>query len=189
MKWAETKNGLIDDGITNNKETAWISAPELKTIVHSWRSQQQAILVGRKTVISDNPSLTVRVVSGRNPIRVVIDTQCNLDENFNVLNSEAPTIVLNSMKNESKENIKYIKLEAINTKTILEQLYQEGIQSVLIEGGRTTLQSFIDSKLWDEANVIIGQNSFIEGTSAPVINKEYQEEKMFGDRIKYYTNK
>lgn len=189
LKWAETKNGLIDNGITDNKDIAWISAPELKPVVHSWRNQQQAILVGQKTVISDNPSLTVRAINGTNPTRIIIDPQCNLNNKYSVFNSEAQTIVLNSIKDESSKNIRYIKLEEINTKTILEQLYLEDIQSVLIEGGRTTLQSFIDDDLWDEANVIIGQNSFNKGTKAPILCKDFHEELIFGDRVKYYSNK
>ena len=112
-----------------------------------------------------------------------------LNNKYSVFNSEAQTIVLNSIKDESSKNIRYIKLEEINTKTILEQLYLEDIQSVLIEGGRTTLQSFIDDDLWDEANVIIGQNSFNKGTKAPILCKDFHEELIFGDRVKYYSNK
>ncbi|NRA10969.1 MAG: bifunctional diaminohydroxyphosphoribosylaminopyrimidine deaminase/5-amino-6-(5-phosphoribosylamino)uracil reductase RibD [Crocinitomicaceae bacterium] len=194
LKWAETTNGLIDNQnpkvIESNStgEVTWISVPEVKSRVHQWRSEHMAILVGRKTVQADNPSLTVREVSGSNPVRVIIDSQAQLTSDYSVFNNEADTIILNTKKSEILEGIEYIQLDEINPETILHTLYQKGIQSIFIEGGARTLQSFIDANLWDQACTIIGQRTFEDGTKAPVIIGNSVEEQFFGDTLKHYRN-
>jgi len=195
LKWAETTNGLIDSD--ENKEAVtgsnlagvtWISVPEVKSRVHKWRSEHMAILVGRKTVEADNPSLTVREVAGTNPIRVIIDSQAQLTLDYAVFNDEANTIVINTKKSENLDGVEYIQLDEINPETLLNTLYEKGIQSVFIEGGATTLQSFIDVNLWDEACTIVGQGTFEKGTKAPQIVGIHTEELFFGDTLKHYKN-
>jgi diaminohydroxyphosphoribosylaminopyrimidine deaminase/5-amino-6-(5-phosphoribosylamino)uracil reductase len=194
LKWAETTNGLIDnqDPVakeSNSKgEVTWISVPEVKSRVHKWRSEHMSILVGRKTVEADNPSLTVREVAGKNPIRVIIDSQAQLTLDHNVFNNEANTIVINTKKSENLNGVEYIQLDEINPKTLLNTLYEKGIQSVFIEGGATTLQSFIDANLWDETCTIVGQGTFEKGTKAPKITGTFTEEIFFGDTLKHYKN-
>ena len=189
LKWAETTNGLIDNqNFNSDGEVTWISVPEVKSRVHKWRSEHMAILVGRKTVEADNPSLTVREVSGTNPIRVIIDSQAQLTSDYAVFNNEANTIVLNTKKSENLDGVEYIQLDAINPETLLNTLYEKGIQSVFIEGGTATLQSFIDVNLWDEACTIVGQGAFEEGTKAPQLAGTHTKELFFGDTFKHYKN-
>lgn len=189
LKWAETKNGRIDNG-GNKGDITWISCKETKTLVHKWRNENQAILVGRKTVENDDPTLTVREVSGTNPIRIIIDPQLNTLTSAKVYNKTGKAIVINLIKTEIDDNIEYVKLDNISCSSILKLLFEKDIQSVLIEGGKSTLQSFIDSGLWDEAKRIIGNNSFEKGTAAPEIkNNPILSEIFFEDQIITYQNK
>lgn len=172
LKWAQTPSGKIDAG-QSNKEVNWISAPETQVFTHQLRVENQAILVGYNTVINDDPSLTVRAVNGPNPIRVVLDKEGTLNKDHKVFNSEAETIVLS--ENEPKH--------------ILSALYDKGIISVLIEGGRKTLQTFIDDDLWDEAYMIVGQTDFENGTSAPLLDQTEPKDTYYlgGDLIKHFV--
>jgi diaminohydroxyphosphoribosylaminopyrimidine deaminase/5-amino-6-(5-phosphoribosylamino)uracil reductase len=172
LKWAQTKDGYLDK-IRDSEEQGvnWISAPETKALVHKWRSEEQSILVGRKTVQNDNPSLTVREFSGVNPIRIIIDSQLQLSEELNIFSDDAPTIIFNRSRNEVKGMIEWIKISETNTELILEELYKRNILSVFVEGGSRTLQYFIFGNVWDEARVIVGNTLFSEGTKAPTINK------------------
>ena len=105
MKWAQTLDGFLDKERKDKEQKInWISAPETQTIVHKWRSEEQSILVGRNTIINDNPSLTVREYGGRNPIRIVIDSQLQIGGSLNIYSKEAPTLVFNRLKSE-KTNI------------------------------------------------------------------------------------
>jgi len=191
LKWAQTRDGYLDK-IRDEKEQKinWISAPETQTIVHKWRSEEQSILVGRNTIINDNPSLTVREYGGRNPIRIVVDSQLQISGSLNIYSKEAVTLVFNRIKNEKTNNIEYIKIKETSTKNILEKLYERGIQSVFVEGGSRTLQYFIIDNAWDEARVIVGQNTFNEGYKAPVINRIPIHTITFGkDTIHYFKRK
>ncbi len=188
LKWAETANGKIDNGGNKNAIT-WISCPESQVFVHQLRKENQAILVGKKTTENDNPSLTLRRLTGRNPIRVVIDSSNSLNPDRQIFNTAAQTVVLNLNRDENKENIEWIKVETISPESILQKLYEKGIDSVLIEGGRMTLQSFIDANLWDEAHQIIGENTFVHGTDAPVIkNVPTESVSFFKDKLLFYRN-
>lgn len=189
LKWAQTPNGKIDKGRADGKVT-WISAPETQTMVHTWRKNHQAILVGRNTIERDNPTLTVRAVSGKNPVRIVLDSELVLSKTMNCFNDESKTIVLNRLKSEVIGNVEYIRLEKMTVQSILDALFERNIQSVLVEGGSATLQSFIDTNLWDEVKVITGQVDFEQGTQAPVLNLPVvDEEYFFGDTVKTYHNR
>jgi len=189
LKWAESTNGFIDSHNSTDGSITWISVPEIKSLVHKWRSEHMSILVGRKTVESDNPLLNVREVEGKNPIRIVIDSQAKLEGNYAIFNQFGNTIIINSVKSGIIENVEHFKLETINPETILNALFDKGIQSVFIEGGAYTLQSFIDSGLWDEACTIVGQRAIENGTKAPKIEGEFKSESYFGDTLKFYKNR
>lgn len=191
LKWAQTQDGFLDKIRTNSKkEINWISAPETKILVHKWRSQEQSILVGKNTILNDNPSLTVRDYTGKNPIRIVLDSQLALDLSSNVFNEDARTLVLNKKKNEVRESVEWIKLSTMNIKTILKVLYEKNIQSVFIEGGASVLSSFIENDIWDEARVIVGNTFFEKGVEVPVINQVPTHTSHFStDTIYYYSNK
>lgn len=187
LKWAQTQAGFMDNDSGVQGEVSWISGPEVKTLVHELRSEYQAILVGKHTVLNDNPSLTVRKVSGNNPIRVILDTNIELSEDYSAFNDEAPTIIINKLRSEELTGIKYIQVDAMTPDAILKSLYKEGIQSVLIEGGSATLQSFIEAELWDEAYVISGSTEFKSGTKAPEIQGQLVESKqIMNDTIHVY---
>lgn len=173
LKWAETIDGYIDKNrkSSNIKEVNWITTENTKTLVHQWRSEHDAILVGRKTIENDNPSLTVRLVNGNNPLRITIDPHLKLKKDYTVFKDKHPLVVLNEKINDSKGKIKYVKFDKYNMITTLNGfLYQNNIQSILIEGGAKTIDSFIKEGNWDEANVLIGNKKFNEGKLAPKIN-------------------
>lgn len=191
LKWAQSKDGYLDKvRHSDEKGVNWISAPETKALVHKWRAEEQSILVGRKTVQNDDPSLTVREFSGNNPTRIIIDSQLQLLMDANIFSDEAPTIIFNRVKNEVKDNIEWIRISETNTRLILEELYKRNILSVFVEGGSRTLQYFIFDNVWDEARIIVGNTIFGEGTKAPIISKVPTYSYSFSsDTIHHYFRK
>jgi diaminohydroxyphosphoribosylaminopyrimidine deaminase/5-amino-6-(5-phosphoribosylamino)uracil reductase len=183
LKWAETDDGFIDKIRTSNQPNInWITHPQTKQLTHLWRSQESAILVGKNTVLNDNPSLTCRAVHGKNPIRIVIDRNLNLNPtDYAVFDDQAPTLVLNEVKNERKDSIEYIQLDFNNFFDVLNSvLYQRAIQSVIVEGGAITLQGFINAQNWDEARVLKSNQLFEVGIKAPMLPNAHLEHTTFG---------
>jgi diaminohydroxyphosphoribosylaminopyrimidine deaminase/5-amino-6-(5-phosphoribosylamino)uracil reductase len=192
LKWAQTSDGYLDKNReTDEKGINWISSPESKVLVHKWRSEEQSILVGRNTILNDNPSLTVREISGKNPTRIVIDSQMQLSKDVNIFSNDAPTLVFNRIHNKKLDGVEWIKIQETSTKYILEELYKRNIQSVLVEGGSRTLQYFIIDNVWDEARVIVGDIKFGDGVKAPIINKVPVRAYQFSDHdtIFYFTRR
>jgi diaminohydroxyphosphoribosylaminopyrimidine deaminase/5-amino-6-(5-phosphoribosylamino)uracil reductase len=191
LKWAQSKDGFLDGPRRNNeKGIFWISSPETRSLVHKWRSEEASILVGRKTVENDNPSLTVRDYFGKNPIRLIIDSQLKISGELNILSDEAPTIIFNRSRNEKAGSVEWVKIPEVETRYILEELYKRGIQSVIVEGGSRTLQYFIFDNVWDEARVIVGDTILGEGNRAPSINKVPAFSYRFSkDHIYHYLRK
>lgn len=190
LKWAQTLDGFLDKKRDNDTGINWITSNKTKLLTHKWRSEEDAILVGKNTVINDNPNLTTREVNGKNPTRIVIDSKCSLKNDFNLFNSDAKTIVINTIENKIEDNIEYLKVDESNfINNLLHQLYLKEIQSVIIEGGATTIQHFIDSNHWDEVRVLIGQQTFGQGLEAPKLNAKVSSIETFNqDQIIYYTN-
>ena len=188
LKWAESKDGFIAPH--NQSEPFWMTSSESKKLVHKWRAEEDAILVGRITAEKDNPCLTVREVKGNHPIRIVIDKDLKLSKELNLFNNEARTIVFNHIKSDTQSNINYIKINFNNLiKNILEELYKQNIQSVIIEGGTITLQSFIDISMWDEARIFTTKENLIHGVRAPKIIGNTREEAEIGvDHLKILYN-
>jgi diaminohydroxyphosphoribosylaminopyrimidine deaminase / 5-amino-6-(5-phosphoribosylamino)uracil reductase len=192
LKWAQTADGFIDklrESIA--PQINWITTAQTQQQTHHWRSQEAAILVGKNTIINDNPSLTCRAVCGRNPLRIVIDRKTTLPINqFAVFNSDAETLVFNEVKNEKVQQVTYCKIDFSHfIEEVMSSLYQRNIQSVIIEGGSTTLQSFIDKNIWDEARILEGNQTFGKGIKAPILQGIQTESSTFGaDKISYYRN-
>lgn len=185
LKWAQTINGLIDNGQTTG--ISWISGKKTQITTHRLRSHYHAILVGRNTVEHDNPTLNVRAVEGIDPIKVVVDPQLVLDRSYSVFKG-GHVIVLNLLENKQIENINYVQLESLSPLKIVRTLHELGIQSILIEGGAFTLNQFIENDLWDEALIITGDKTFDNGTSAPVWNKvPYRTDQIEQDILHYYS--
>jgi diaminohydroxyphosphoribosylaminopyrimidine deaminase/5-amino-6-(5-phosphoribosylamino)uracil reductase len=193
LKWAETKDGFMDKLRTDNSISQnWISNTYSQQLVHKMRGVEQAILVGTNTVLKDNPSLTVRSWKGENPIRIVLDRTLKIPNHFNVMNDEAKTIVLTEKKGvNSNKNLIFETLDFSKNvpKQICEVLYKYEIQSVIVEGGAQTLQSFIDANLWDEATIFIGDIVFKEGLKAPKLKKaSFKTRKILEDTLSIYLN-
>lgn len=197
LKWAETKDGFIAPLTKEEQKPVWISNQYSQQLVHKWRSEEHAILVGTNTVIADNPSLTVRSWSGNNPIRIVIDKTLRISTEATVFDGNIKTIIITEKKEDKREkrkekqNVIYetIDFSSQIAKQICEVLHKHQIQSVIIEGGAQTLQTFINENLWDEAKVFIGDINIKEGVKRPVFNaKLSSEEKIDNDILRIYRN-
>ena len=180
LKWAESKDKFIAPKSKEKKEPVWITNEFSRQLVHKWRTEEQAILVGANTVKEDNPSLTAREYNGKNPIRIVIDKDKKLSKDYSIFNNLAKTILI------SKDNTDFSKPIA---QQICDYLYNYNINSVIIEGGSKTLQTFINENLWDEARVFIGPNNFYEGVKSPVFKRSPKKEvKIINDLLKIFRN-
>ena len=170
LKWAETADGFIAPLSKEEKAPIWITNQYSRQLVHKWRTEEQAILVGTNTVLDDNPKLDARDFLGNNPVRIVVDKSGKISEKYHVKDNSQKTIfITESEKFETTENCIYenVIFDKSLAQTIIPILYRHDIQSVIIEGGAKTLQSFIDANLWDEARVFTGQIKFQNGTTAP----------------------
>ncbi|WP_053971883.1 bifunctional diaminohydroxyphosphoribosylaminopyrimidine deaminase/5-amino-6-(5-phosphoribosylamino)uracil reductase RibD [Mangrovimonas sp. ST2L15] len=180
LKWAQSADGFLSPSKKDEKKPVWITNSYSRQLVHKWRTEEHAILVGYNTVIEDNPSLTARDWKGLNPIRVVLDKFNSLEKSFDIFNNEANTIIV------SDKDIDFNKKPI---EQLAQLLFQKEIQSIIIEGGSKTLQMFLDEGLWDEARIFIGQNSFVNGTLAPQFTGSLiSEHKILGDTLKIFNN-
>jgi diaminohydroxyphosphoribosylaminopyrimidine deaminase / 5-amino-6-(5-phosphoribosylamino)uracil reductase len=148
-----------------------ISGVTAQRLVHKWRSEEDAILVGARTAALDNPLLNTRFGFGKSPLRVIIDPRGNLDPDLKIFDRSQKTLIITSNKSKCKEP-GYICSPTIipEPEWILEQLYLMNIQSVIVEGGSKTLAAFINSGLWDEARIFKSAALLGGGTAAPVIS-------------------
>jgi diaminohydroxyphosphoribosylaminopyrimidine deaminase/5-amino-6-(5-phosphoribosylamino)uracil reductase len=174
LKWAESADGFIAPKTRDGQKPVWISNAYSRQLVHKWRSEEQGILVGTQTVIDDNPKLDVRDWSGNSPIRIVIDRNGRISEDSHIFDNQQRTIVISGNFFQSqKENVIFEVVDFSKSllPQVMEVLYRHEILSVIVEGGRQTLQSFIDEDLWDEARIFIGEAKLGDGTKAPEIDK------------------
>jgi len=190
LKWAQTEDGYIDRVRTKTGTINSVSSSRTRKWVHLMRSREAAILVGKNTVINDNPSLTVRDIQGKNPIRIVLDSQLQLPGQSDVFDTKAPTIVFNQIKEEVKGNIQWVGMKDVHKlDALLARLHQLGILSVMVEGGTEVLQNFIDAGLWDEARVIHAAGTFGNGLRAPELPFEAVFSQTFDtDVVHHYRN-
>jgi diaminohydroxyphosphoribosylaminopyrimidine deaminase/5-amino-6-(5-phosphoribosylamino)uracil reductase len=191
LKWAESKDGFIAPLAKEKQEPVWISNPFSRQLVHQWRSQEQAILVGTQTVLEDNPKLDVRDWTGNNPIRIVLDCNGKINQHYFVKDKKTKTIIITEQENLSAdENLIYesITFDKQLTKKIIDISYKHGIQSIIIEGGRQTLQTFIADSLWDEARVFIGNVFLNDGIKAPLLNRIAKTKPIKDDQLKLFLN-
>ncbi len=195
LKWAQSRDGFLAPDKEKRREDPepfWITTPLSRQLVHQWRSQEQGILVGAQTVIADDPSLTVRSWTGDNPIRLVWDTEGEADKKAKIFNDEARTVLLSAEKIES-ENLESISLETHNGKVraidIARAIHSLEIQSIIVEGGARTLNSFIEENIWDEARVFTGETTFGSGLRAPKIHGRIAAtHNLDGDILTIYRN-
>lgn len=190
LKWAQTFD--LKMGNLSN-ERLLITNDFTNRLVHRWRSEEAAILVGTNTALMDNPSLTDRHWKGNNPIRLVVDLQLRLPSTLDLFNKKELTIIFNAIKHEDQGNLLYYQIEEEISlvQQILNACYALKIQSVLVEGGAKLLQSFINEEMWDEARVITNEALLIkEGLQAPVLKGQQlvRQETLLNDSIHYFIN-
>ena len=177
LKWAESQDGFLapEKILNQERKPVWITNTYSRQLVHKWRSEEQAILAGTQTVVDDNPKLNTRNWSGNNPVRVVLDQNNRISKESFIFDNSVKTILFTKSENQfSTENtiFEVIDFNQNVIPQIIAVLYQNQIQSIIIEGGLQTLQSFIDANIWDEARIFIGKINFNKGTKAPVLQKK-----------------
>ena len=180
LKWAESKDGFIAPSKKLEQKPVWITNEFSRQLVHKWRSEEQAILIGTQTAIDDNPALTTRDWCGKNPIRIVLDQNNRISKKNHIFDNQAKTILI------TKDNFNFNKNIATQ---IANFLFENDIQSVIIEGGKQTLQSFIDENLWDEARVFKGTIFFEKGIKSPILKSNWiEKEAILEDELLIFRN-
>lgn len=189
LKWAQTKNGIIGN---KSDERLFITNELTNKLVHKWRSEESAVLVGYNTALKDNPQLDARNWNNKEIIRMVIDKNLSIPASHHLYNNKLKTVFFNFIKTEQQNNTAFFKLD--ESENILPQImqycYNSGIQSILVEGGAATLQHFINEKLYDEVRIITNESMSAEdGIIAPELKNTQlnRTEKILSDSIAYYT--
>ncbi|HEY1024251.1 MAG TPA: bifunctional diaminohydroxyphosphoribosylaminopyrimidine deaminase/5-amino-6-(5-phosphoribosylamino)uracil reductase RibD [Sphingobacteriaceae bacterium] len=189
LKWAQSKNGFFAPADGKQK---WITSAVSRKLVHRWRSEEDAIMVGKNTALADNPQLNVREWTGKDPVRIVVDRRLELPRSLRVFDQKQRTIVFNSITTETEGVTKFIQLEDFDhylPQLIAYQLYILDIQSVIIEGGVQTLELFIRAGLWDEARVFTGPEEWQGGLKAPELPvKPAETVHLSVDDLTFYYN-
>ena len=192
LKWAQTPDGFIAPA---DRTRFQITDSQSQKLVHQWRTEEGAIMVGATTARNDNPQLTARLTEGRQPLRIVLDRNLQLPATHHIFDNTAPTWVINELRETLHGNIHSVQLKFDDTLLphLLQRLYDAKIQSVIIEGGAALLNSFIAEGLWDEARVLTGTTSLTNGIKASVLNN-YNEVTpsdiwLWDDTLQVFINK
>ncbi|MBV9986245.1 MAG: bifunctional diaminohydroxyphosphoribosylaminopyrimidine deaminase/5-amino-6-(5-phosphoribosylamino)uracil reductase RibD [Chitinophagaceae bacterium] len=191
LKWAQTADGFI--GSSKGSERLRITNNTTNRLVHRWRSEEAAILVGTNTALQDDPSLNTRLWTGRSPVRLVLDRSLRLPVSLKLFNGEQPTVIFNERESRQDGQLRYYLLDGQTdlVTQIVKGCYQLQLQSLIVEGGAVLLNSFIASDIWDEARLITNNKmNATGGTIAPsLINaRNYATENLGDDTIQYYFN-
>jgi diaminohydroxyphosphoribosylaminopyrimidine deaminase/5-amino-6-(5-phosphoribosylamino)uracil reductase len=186
LKWAETSDGFIAKEDFNSK---WISNEYSRKIAHKWRAEEDAVMIGKNTASYDNPKLNVRDWSGEDPIRIVLDKNLQLPETLDIFDSSKKTLCYNFIRQKKTDQLEYVKIDPAKkvVESVLEDLYQRKVQSLIVEGGTQLFQSFIDMKVWDEVRAFKCEKEFKTGIKRPefygaLINID----DMMGDKLFTY---
>lgn len=180
LKWAKTLDEFIAPESKKEKKPIWITSNYSRQLVHKWRSEEQAILVGTNTVMEDNPTLNVRDWTGNNPVRIILDKNNRISKNLHIFDNKQNTIILNKELLFFSDNL---------ASEIASYLYKKEIQSVIIEGGKQTLETFIQANLWDEARIFTGNTQFFNGIKAPNIRgKIVRQDVIENNQLLIYSN-
>lgn len=192
LKWAQSQDGFIAPLVKDEIKPVWITNPISRQLVHKWRSEEQAILVGTQTVIDDNPKLNTRDCSGKNPIRLALDQHNRIPKSSHIFDNQTQTIIFTKQEivsNQENTIFEIIDFEQNIVPQILKVLHEYQIQSVLIEGGTQLLNTFIAATIWDEARVFIGKKEFKTGIKAPQLPKgNTQKHTILDDELLIISN-
>lgn len=193
LKWAASADGFmapLSNKRSDEKQPFWISSESSRKLVQKWRSEEQAILVGKNTVLEDNPRLTSRHPGGKNPIRIIIDPALELGLEFRVFQQEGRVMVLNNCQDSKVNQTEYLRFNKNDLSNLLHILYKSGVQSLIVEGGKFTLDRFIESGLWDETRVFTAPHTLNSGLEAPTIKATPSiKERIETDDLDIYYNK
>jgi diaminohydroxyphosphoribosylaminopyrimidine deaminase/5-amino-6-(5-phosphoribosylamino)uracil reductase len=192
LKWAESADGFLSPREKNTREPAYITNKFSRQLVHKWRSEEHAILIGAQTAVDDNPRLDVREWSGNNPVRILIDKTGRVSAESHIFDNQSKTIVISgNLRSSENESVIYemIDFSANVPQQVLDVLHRHKILSVIVEGGTRTLQGFIDAGLWDEAYIFIGSPTFSGGTPRPIFTgKPMHEQRLLDDKLLMFRN-
>lgn len=184
LKWAQTADGFI---AKEDYASKWISNEQSRQLVHRWRSQEDAVMVGSNTARYDNPHLDVRLWKGRNPVRIIVDRGLKLDSRLHLFDQSQMTICYNVKQNKQMENLEWVKLDQDDfLSALLKDLFNRGIQSVIVEGGSGLLNQFISNGFWDEAKVFVAEKKFQKGIKAPALHVMAILEEPVGEDVLYH---
>jgi diaminohydroxyphosphoribosylaminopyrimidine deaminase/5-amino-6-(5-phosphoribosylamino)uracil reductase len=193
LKWAQTLDGFIDvDRTDPDTPIKWISNDKMKLMVHKWRCEEDAIIVGFTTALNDNPQLNIREWYGRNPLRLVLDENLTLPKTHHLLDRQQPTVIFTSKEAPSEPNLEFITLDFKSNiiAQINNVLYNRGIGSLIVEGGRELLDTYLEYHCWDEARVIEGNQYFGKGLKGPDFKGTLVSSAMAGsDRLLLFKNR
>ncbi len=193
LKWAQTADAFIDIDrpYEREKRPTWITSEKLRVLVHKWRSEEIAIMVGTNTALKDNPRLNVRDWYGTSPLRIVLDQHGQLPPSLSLKDNTHTTWIFNEKTDHSEKNTHHIRIPFNDQllENIVSYLYKEGIQSLFVEGGQTLLQSLIDRGLWDEARIFSGSQFFGSGVAAPQIHSNKTSKPVLMGEERFYLIK
>lgn len=192
LKWAQTADAFIDiERLPGTPaRPTWITSEKLRMLVHKWRTEEQAIMVGTITALKDNPKLNVRDWSGQQPTRIVLDENLTLASSLNLFDDTQPTLVFNQLENRQQGQTKWIKVDFAHPgflENLMLELTKHQLQSLIIEGGQKLLRAFIEKKLWDEARIFQGNKFFEKGLRAPTLPLRKFSTVFIGKEILYWV--
>lgn len=189
LKWAQTADGFMDVKRDEGMKGQFrISNEESKRLLHKWRSEEDSILIGTNTAINDDPSIDVRLVEGKNPLRLVMDLKSRLSENLKLLTDGKPTVIYTEAASTKKGSVEWVTVKTLNgvLHEVLADLFKREVQSVIVEGGQQVLKSFIDADLWDEARVFESPKELNEGLEAVTLPIPFAKSEDVGDNKCFY---
>ena len=190
LKWARSADGFLDRHPRSERMVQRISNTPSNILVHRWRSKEQAIMVGSNTVMNDDPKLSVRLVEGRQPLRVILDRKATAPARSHVFDGTTPTLLfVEKFRPDLKAGDQVVIGNDDPLDEVIAELHQRNIRSVLVEGGATLLNAFLEKGLWDEARVITGRPYFRSGTRAPFgLPEPIRSMDLAGDRLDLHIN-
>ncbi len=193
LKWAQTRDGFFDVMRTPGQLASpnWISGELSRVLVHKWRSEEQAIMIGTNTVRLDDPMLNTREWTGNNPLRIILDRHLSLTNDLKIFKGDIHTLIINEKKSYQDKNLEYIQLKFNEDmiREIMQELHKRNIQSVIVEGGKMLIESFISRHMWDEARIFVGNKAFHKGIQAPELTSRSSINTVFeNDQLIIHRN-